>query len=62
MDGDTSEEENGAVEVKVEEKTDQAAHEIPKHPAVTHDIASHKEWQRQAVHEVCRGQVHHVDQ
>ena len=62
VDGDASEEEDGAVEVEVKEKTDQAAHEVPEDPAVTHDVTSHKEWQRQAVHEVRRGQVDHVDQ
>lgn len=40
-----SEEEDGAVEVKVEEKTDQPAHEVPEDPAITHDVTSHKEWQ-----------------
>lgn len=62
MDRDASEEEDRAVEVKVEEKTDEAAHEVPEDPTVTHDVTSHKEWQWQAVHEVCRGQVDHVDQ
>lgn len=41
----TSEEEDGAVQVKVEEKTDQAAHEVPKDPSVMHDVTSHEEWQ-----------------
>jgi len=62
VDGDAREEEDGTVEVKVEEETDKAAHEVPEDPAVTHDVARHQERQRQAVHEVRRGQVHHVDQ
>lgn len=62
MDRDAGEEEDGTVEVKVEEETDQATHEVPEDPAVTHDVTGHKEWQRQAVHEVCGGQVDHVDQ
>ncbi len=45
MDRDASEEEDRAVEVKVEEKTDEAAHEVPEDPTVTHDVTSHKEWQ-----------------
>lgn len=57
---DTSEEEDGAIEVKVEEKTNHTAHEVPKNPAVTHYVTSYKKWQRQAVHKVCRGQVNHV--
>lgn len=60
--GDAGEEEDGAVEVEVEEEADQAAHEVAEHPAVAHDIAGDEEWQRQAVHEVCGGQVDHVDE
>ena len=45
MDRDASEEEDGAVEVKVKEKSDKAAHEVPKDPTVMHDVTSHKEWQ-----------------
>ena len=41
----TSQEEDGAVEVEVEEESDQAAHKVPEDPAVTHDVTSHKEWQ-----------------
>lgn len=45
VDRDASKEEDGTVEVEVEEETDQAAHEVTKDPAVTHDVTSHKEWQ-----------------
>lgn len=62
VDRDASEEENGAVEVKVKKKSDQPAHEVPEDPAVSHDVTSNEKWQRQAIHEVCGGQVDHVDQ
>lgn len=62
MHGDAREEEDGAVEVEIEKKAHKAAHEVPKHPAVTHYVACHKEGQGQTVHEVCSGQVDHVDQ
>lgn len=62
MHRNASEEEDGAVEIEVEEKADQAAHEVPKNPLVSHDVTGYEEWQRQAVHEVCGGQVDHVYQ
>lgn len=62
MHGDAGEEEDGAVEVEVEEEADEAAHEVPEHPAVPQHVARHQEGQRQTVHQVGGGQVHHVDQ
>lgn len=59
---DTREEEDGAVQVEVEEEANQAAHEVSKHPAISHHVTGHQEGQRQPVHEVCGGQVDHVDQ
>lgn len=60
--GDAGEEEDGAVEVEVEEEADEAAHKVPEHPAVPQYVACHQEGQRQAIHQVGGGQVHHVDQ
>ncbi|TNN47449.1 hypothetical protein EYF80_042334 [Liparis tanakae] len=60
--GDAGEEEDGAVEVEVEEEADEAAHEVAEDPAVPQHVTRHQEGQRQAVHEVGGGQVHHVDQ
>lgn len=62
VDRDAREEEDGTVEVEVEEEADQAAHEVSEDPAVSHDVTGHEERQRQAVHEVRRGQIDHVDQ
>lgn len=62
MHGDAGEEEDGAVEVEVKEEADEAAHEVPEHPAVPEHVARHQEGQRQTVHQVGGGQVHHVDQ
>lgn len=58
---DAGEEEDGAVEVKVEEEANQATHEVPEHPSVLHDVARHQKGQRQPVHEVRGRQVDHVD-
>ena len=62
MHGDAGEEEDGAVEVEVEEEADEAAHEVPEHPAVPQHVARHQEGQRQSIHQVGGGQVYHVDQ
>lgn len=62
MHGDAGEEEDGAVEVEVEEEADEAAHEVPEHPAVPQHVARNQEGQRETVHQVSGGQVHHVDQ
>lgn len=59
---DASEEKDGAVEVEVEEEADESAHEVPKHPVIPQHVAGNQEGQRQAVHQVGGGQVHHVDQ
>lgn len=59
---DAGKEEDGAVEIEVEQEAYEAAHEVPKHPAVPQHIACHQEGQRQAVHQVSGGQVHHIDQ
>lgn len=59
---DASEEKDGAVEVEVEEEADESAHEVPEHPVIPQHIAGNQEGQRQAVHQVGGGQVHHVDQ
>lgn len=60
--GDARQEEDGAVQVEVEEEPNKAAHEVPEDPAVPQHVAGHQEGQRQAVHQVSGGQVHHVDQ
>lgn len=62
MHRNAGEEEDGAVEVEVEEESYEAAHEVPEHPVVPQHVAGHQEGQRQAVHQVRGGQVHHVDQ
>lgn len=50
VDGDTGEEEDGTVEIEVEQETHQATHKVPKHPAVSQHVAGHQEGQGQAVH------------
>lgn len=62
MHRDAGEEEDGAVEVEVEQKPNKAAHEVPKHPAVSQHVARHQERQRKTIHQVSRGQVNHVDE
>lgn len=62
MHRDAGEEEDGAVEVEVEEEADETAHEVPEYPAVPQYVACHQEGQRQTIHQVGGGQVHHVDQ
>lgn len=59
---DASEEKDGAVEVEVEEEADESAHEVSEHPVIPQHVAGNQEGQRQAVHQVGGGQVHHVDQ
>ena len=59
---DAGEEEDGAVEVEVEEEANQAAHEVPEHPPIPQHVARHQERQRQTIHQVSGRQVHHVDQ
>lgn len=59
---DAGEEEDGAVQVEVKEEAYEAAHEVTEHPVVPQHVAGHQEGQRQAVHQVGGGQVHHVDQ
>lgn len=60
--GDASQEEDGAVEVKVEEEANESTHEVPEHPVIPQHVAGHQKGQRQTVHEVGGGQVHHVDE
>lgn len=62
MHGDASQEKDGAVEVKVEEKANEPTHEVPEHPVIPQHVAGHQEGQRQTVHEVGGCQVHHVDE
>lgn len=59
---DAGQEEDGTIEVEIEEEPYKTTHEVPKNPAIPQDIARHQEGQRQAVHQVGGGQVHHVDQ
>lgn len=62
MHRDAGEEVDGAVQVEVEQEAHQATHEVPENPAVPQHVAGHQEGQRQAIHQVGGGQVHHVDQ
>lgn len=45
VDRNAGEEGDGTVQIEVEEKANEAAHEVPKDPTITHDVTGHKEWQ-----------------
>jgi hypothetical protein len=60
-DAETGEEEDAAVQVKVEAKADELAHEIPKDPVLATGIIVNQERKAGQIQQVCPGQVHHDD-
>lgn len=60
-DAEAGEEENAAVQIEMEAKVDELAHEIPKGPVFTAGVVVNQERQAGQVQQVCAGQVHRDD-
>lgn len=60
-DAETGEEEDAAVQVEMEAKADQLAHEIPEDPVLATGVVVNQEGEAGKIQQVCAGQVQHDD-